>query len=190
MKKTIALLLAALMIFSVALAEEPSKTADDVAQVISVEIKDPNGNYGPVPEFVGLTIELLENQQQIDALAEIERFLKVTGKPVGEIFPEDIREAYKDKDVELNELSGLYVSGYDPFFGDVLVTMQFPTVYEATQEIFPAVAIIDEAGAVTWYNVGAPEVLEDGTLKVTLEASLLEKLNDAPGAIIAILNTK
>lgn len=206
MKKTIALLLVAVMALSLTSAFASSPV--DYVEPVVVTPTNTNAGAGtgtgagqqqeaPV-NFVFRLIEAALNEKAAEQLEKLNKFV-AEGNPVAKFFPEEVQNAVTAKlpagaaldALELNELeavetenAGAAAKAYD----EVLVKIAFTTNYADAEAIYPILRLENADGSVTWHLVEA-EIEEDGSVTLHLPSDLLAKFEAAVSAVMFVLNT-
>ena len=205
MKKTIALLLVAVMALSLtsAFASSP-KNYEEPVTVVTPTPAAPAAPAAPAEEVEeeveaeNLVVAVVESEAVDEAVEEIKKMV-AEEKPVIEYFPEETQEevkavlpeTVKAEDLELNEFVGMAVDNFEQVVeeaDEVRVIIAFTTKYDPEQEVFPLIGLVDEAGNVTWVLIEA-EVQEDGSLMLIIPTDVLEKMGNAASVQVAILST-
>lgn len=207
MKKTIALLLVAVMALSLtsAFASSPKNYEEPVTVVTPTPAPAaPAASAAPAEEVEeeveaeNLVVAVVESEAVDEAVEEIKKMV-AEEKPVIEYFPEETQEevkaalpeTVKAEDLELNEFVGMAVDNFEQVVeeaDEVRVIIAFTTKYDPEQEVFPLIGLVDEAGNVTWVLIEA-EVQEDGSLMLIIPTDVLEKMGNAASVQVAILST-
>jgi len=198
MKKIVALVVALMLCLSLAAMAEstPSKTTDDM---ITVVIAGDN-----LPADANVTIEALSE----DAMTEDQKTIleKEKAKLKDAANVEEYFGDVKDSDgnpvklseklnadpekLEVNEMTILTVDNYEDEYGNITLTIAFPTPYEAGTKVMVMVGEvtvnIDDTQTVEW-TAFEGTVLEDGSVQVTITPEALEAVQNGT-ALLAVVN--
>lgn len=201
MKKTIAFLLVAVMALSLTAAFASSSPVNYAPVVVTPTAAPAAAPAAPAAEETVPAEELVvtvgETEEVAETLTAIEEVVKA-GKPVIEFFPEETQQEVaaalpadvKAEDLELNELVGLSVAGFEAVAkeaDEIRIAIAFTTKYDPAQKVFPLVGLVDAAGNVTWILVEG-EVQADGSVLLTIPADVLEQMGNAASVELAILS--
>ena len=165
MKKIVCLMLALLMLASVAVAESPSKTVADLNKftVSSEGQGSENAMLGIVDTTE--TNETLPEYEEVVAACEKEIEKLAEGGNVAEYFGEvtdaegnavDLKEKLgvaTDDLLNVFEFCPMVASGFEEGCGAVTVNMQFATAYEEGQKVLVLIGLISEengAESIAW----------------------------------------
>lgn len=213
MKKLVCLMLAVLMLFAAAAAEDVvgSKNTGDMTIVeVESEVIPEDSDFSLVidtllpvvkPETDAVAegetaVEAVEpTQAQVICAAEIEKLAQ--SETVETYFGEvkDVQgnvivltEALEAETVNVYEFAPVVVYAYEESYGDVSAKMQFSTPYAADEKVLVLVGLVSvETGEIEWTAFEGVGVGEEGAIKVTFTAEILKAIQNGT-ALLAVVS--
>lgn len=209
MKKLFCLVLAVLMLFAAAMAEEvvDSKNTGDMTIVEVESEKIPEGSEFTViidtlaPVIVPDAVDATEGEAEAPVLTQAqtvcaEEIEKLAQSESAEAYFGEIKdiqgnvvvltEALEAEKVNVYEFAPVVVSAYDEAYGDVKATMQFSTPYAADEKVLVLVGLVNaETGEIEWTAFEGVGVGEEGAIKVTFTAEILKAIQNGT-ALLAV----
>ena len=205
MKKTIALLMALVMVLACmpAFASIPSKTTTDNTQVKQVETV----SGVAVPETFEVKVAV-DAQPVVNEIAKVFTFVNEQQEAPVNYFPAETKEAIKEvltlqgaadvtdevlETMELNEFITIQPVEYKEEYGDIKAHFSFVTQYAVGQKVVAMMSIytgeVDAEGnpIVEWVALEA-EVQADGSLAVTIPQAEMLRMQDAQAVGLAVLS--
>lgn len=188
---SLVLVLALVMMASVALAAVPSKTTADLVKTGAIVSE--SGAVLPSDFTVSVAAESIAANTE---LAKILAFVTAKNEPVANYFNDDVKAeiikllpAGTDlSKLVMNEFFPIDAIKYDASYGNIAVTFQCATVYKDGQNIVALLGIVNDSDAsVTWMPLQAEVVNGNVVIHFTQEA-LLAMANG--NAMIAILDAE
>ncbi len=175
MKKILSLILATLMVLTaVAALAAPSKTAADMAYVVSTVCE-----HGE-----GVEIRIIDPAELSD---KIIADAVVVENPV-DLFDEATKTALGEEAVEMNELWPIDVFGYEVgVHGTVKAYFQFPTAYTAEQTLTAVLGHFN-GEELTGNTVLEAKLAEDGTVEVIFPEDAIVKMLEDGLTMMYMLN--
>lgn len=178
----------ALCLTATAFASAPSKTTSDLVNTGKTQSTQ---EETVVPEDLVATVP---DTPQVTALKEkLLALVTDDGEPVTNYFSDAVKAEIARKlpagvsleSLQLNEIVTLAAMAYDPAYGDVVTTFEFPTQYEDGEPIVALLCIFDAAGNEEWIVLEAEA--KDGKVNITFTQEALEKMQNT-NAALAILS--
>lgn len=179
-KKWVSLLVCLVLLGTAAAAHAaaPSKTTQDLVQVVSVVTANESEQDALIYLLDQYSDNAVTQLQQIGALVS-------AGTPAIQFYPEAVRAQIAallppgtDPVVlSLNDMISVGVGLYEVTDGDVTVTFTFATQYQPGQAVVAVFSYLDATGAVAWWAIKAE--VADGNLRVTLPAKLMLMIGHA-----------
>ena len=173
-KKWISLLVCLVLLGTTAAAHAaaPSKTTQDLVQVVSVTTADASEQDALIYLLDQYSDNAVSQLQQIGALVS-------AGTPAIQFYPETVRAQIAallppgtdPVILSLNDIISVGVGLYEVADGDVTVTFTFATQYQTGQAVVAVFSYLDATGAVAFWVLKAE--VADGNLRVTLPAQMM-----------------
>ncbi len=181
MKKLIALLLAlALTMVSFAAFAAPSKSGEDITEVI-VDPEHPGAPDGPA-----FFIAISDDPSDI-AWANAELAKMTAAESVQAYFGQEkeIAALLGDPDYQVNEFWPIIAGNYDKAMGNVTAKFYFATPYESGAKVAVMIGFGKEEDVI--WTTFAGNVLDDGAIQAVLDPDTVMNIQNN-GALLAIVN--
>ena len=173
-KKWVSLLVCLVLLGATAAAQAaaPSKTTQDLVQVVKVAMADGSEQDALIYLLDQYSDIVVTQLQEIGALVS-------TGTPAISFYPEEVSAqiaallppGIDPAGLMMNDMISVGVGLYEVADGDVTVTFTFATEYRPGQTVVAVLSYQDATGAVAWWAIKAE--VADGNIRVTLPAELM-----------------
>ena len=200
MKKTIAFLLAIVMMLTVCAFAESAKPSITISQIIA-----PSNNAAIAEDFVIKLVAVQEESQEKVVFDEIVEFVTVQNEPVANYFGEEVMTAaaeYLPEELDIatlvvDEFFQLTEENYEESYGEVTATFQFVTPYEDGTTLIAMVGVLPkdataedladaanaaaseestEESAMIWIPI--PAVASEGLVQITFTEEVFAMLKE------------
>ena len=174
------------MILSIpAMAATQSKTTEDLTRITTVQPE-----LGTMKNAI-VWVEEEESETAVEQIEAITTYLKQDAV-VTNYFTPEVKLAMAAllpvetdlSKLKLNELISIGIGEYQPTYGDIIATFQFPTQFELTQTVSVLIGYPDQTGVLIWQPLLT--VIEEGNLKMVFPNELMADIG--PQAILAVLS--